>query len=329
MSELKRIKQIRNFVILIDVSRNIGRYLFKDTKGARVLKNFDSGIFKLEQMIVSIAAIMMTTTVFLDIIFRSLKGQQSEPFASIMSGFGLLATPAEGLPFALSSPLVLLVFPFILGWAVYASLHRGEEKVFSRAVLNGIFWMFGGLFASIIILNTASAWVCLGLTLLVGVLSFRSVSELIPRIQIAALTILISWGCLFLNQDYIWSQELSLILLAWVAFVGASMATFQNKHIQISALAGVVPVKIKPYIRPLGLIATSFFCIYLTLSLSGDVFGENGSWSSGERRPATGMPAWVILLSGIYAFGMISIRSLCYGISGLIDPQPPTQEINH
>ena len=134
------------------------------------------------------------------------------------------------------------------------------------------------------------------------------------------LTGLVAWASLSLPQGYIWSQELSLILLAWVAFLGASMATFQNKHIQISALAGLIPRNLKPYVRPLGLIITSLFCAYITTSLSMSVFGDKGSFMSGEVRPATGIPAWVILFSGVVSFGLITVRSFAYGIWGVLHP---------
>ena len=294
------------------------------------LKWLDRSVYLVEQIIVSVAAIMMTTTVTLDIVFRALKGQRTEPFNSTLNLFGLFAKGSgEDLPFAILPMLALLLVPFGLGWAVYASLHRGESK-HKLALKSGLHWMLGAIIASIVIYQTPSSYVCACLAIIFGLVAFKSVSgSSSKQVLISMITLLIAWGSFSLPQDYIWSQELSLILLAWVAFLGASMATFQNKHIQISALAGVIPVPLKPYIRPLGLVVTAIFTTYLTMSLWGSVFGEKGSWSSGEVRPATGLPAWIILFSGICAFTLISIRSLCYGVAGFLDPKQPSEEVAH
>ena len=293
------------------------------------LRRIDQVIFTLEQRLVSVAAMLMTTTVCLDIIYRSLKGQQSEPFFSIMNLYGSSAKQITELPFSIAPVISLVLVPFGLGWAVYASLHRGEEGNVNKALINGVWWSLGGVFSALLIYHCPSKYVCLLLCVIVGgLISFKT--EGMERLINGALTALVGVGCLSLPQGYIWSQELSLILLAWVAFLGASMATFQNKHIQISALVGLIPEKFKPYIRPIGLIATSLFCAYITISLSMSVFGSKGSFFSGETRPATGIPAWVILFSGVVSFTLITLRSFAYGFWGLMHPdQQPEEELGH
>ncbi len=285
-----------------------------------LFKRIDALVYSLEQRVVTVAAMLMTTSVCLDIVFRSLKGQQSEPFASLMSGFGLLSEQRAGLETKLIPVVLLIVLPFFFGWAVYASLHRGEEGNLRRALVNGALWSIGGLLGSLFVYQVPSRFVCSILALFIGgLITMRAAG--IERVINVVLTLLVIRGCLSLPQDYIWSQELSLILLAWVAFLGASMATYKNKHIQISALSGLIPAKAQPYIRPIGLIATAMFSAYISLSLISSVFGDKGSFSSGESRPATGIPAWVILFSGVVSFSLITLRSFAYGLWSLRDPQ--------
>ena len=289
------------------------------------LRRLDKVIFNLEQRLVTIAALLMTSTVCLDIVYRSLKGQQSEPFVSLMTLFGVFGEQSEGLPTNIRVPLTLILVPFSIGWAVYASLHRGEEDNLKRAWIHGLLWSVGGYLSAMLIYILSSKYVCVLLALGVGGITSFKVNGFERSINLI-LTLLIAWGALSLPQGYIWSQELSLILLAWVAFLGASMATFHNKHIQISALAGILPNRLKPYIRPAGLIATSLFTAYIASSLIISVFGDKGTFSSGETRPATGIPAWVILFSGVIAFTMITLRSLAYGIWCLLHPEDQSEE---
>lgn len=289
-----------------------------------LFRRADQFVFSLEQRLVTIAAMLMTVSVCLDIIYRSLKGQQSEPFVSLMYLFGAIGQQSSGLDTDVAPIITLLVLPCFFGWAVYASLHRGEEGIAVRALKHGVLWTVGAVVGSVMIYQLPSSYVCALLTLGIGALiSTRAVR--IERWINMGLTLLVTVGCLSLPQGYIWSQELSLILLAWVAFLGASMATYQHKHIQISALSGLTPTVLKPYVRAIGLMVTALFSAYITISLGISVFGDKGSFVSGELRPATGIPAWVILFSGVISFALISIRSCAYGIWGLINPDEPSE----
>ena len=289
------------------------------------LKRVDDLCYALEQRLVTIAALLMTTTVCLDIVYRSLNGQQSQPFVSLISLFGAFGEVDPNLKTSLVPTIALFLAPFGLGWAVYASLHRGEVNNGKSAVIHGFLWSVGAYVLAVAIYALPSCYVCMLLSLLVGgLISYRSEGK--ERLMNSLLTLLVAWGALSLPQGYIWSQELSLILLAWVAFLGASMATYQNKHIQISALAGLIPQGLKPYVRPIGLIATSLFTAYIASSLTMSVFGDKGSFASGETRPATGIPAWVILFSGVIAFTLITVRSFAYGVWAFMNPHEQNKE---
>lgn len=290
-----------------------------------LLKRVDDLCYALEQRLVTIAALLMTSTVCLDIVYRSLNGQQSQPFVSLISLFGVFGEVDPSLKTSLVPAIGLFLVPFGLGWAVYASLHRGEVNNIKSASIHGLFWSIGAYILAILIYALPSCYVCMLLSLSVGgLISYRATGN--ERLMNGTLTLLVAFGALSLPQGYIWSQELSLILLAWVAFLGASMATYQNKHIQISALAGLIPKNIKPYIRPLGLIITSLFTAYIASSLTISVFGDKGSFASGETRPATGIPAWIILFSGVIAFTLITVRSFVYGVQGFMYPDEQVEE---
>ncbi|MCA9538171.1 MAG: TRAP transporter small permease [Myxococcales bacterium] len=135
--------------------------------------------------------------------------------------------------------------------------------------------------------------------------------------------------CLKLPPQYIWSQELSLILLAWLAFIGASMATRADKHIQVDAFARIIPRGLRPWSRALGLLVTTVFCVYITLLAYEHVFGPRGDYISGETRPATGIPGWTIIFAVVVAFGLMSLRFGARTVDAFLHPRVPDREVSH
>lgn len=309
------------------------------------LRRLDAAVYAAEQALVTLAAAVMVTTVTLDILSRALRGAQSEPAVSALSLFGLLPSqlPAGVTPtFALLPPLLSALAAFGFGWGAFSARRRGLEGAETAAKTGsgrGAALRAGGLalaltYALCVLVYQAPSWlVCAALALAgLGAAAWRAwaAGERGAAGGLGAAAVVTAWLAAALPQDYIWSQELSLILLAWVAFVGGSMATYQHKHIEISALAKLIPARARPLVRPVSLIATALFSGYVALLMGVSAFGPMGSLASGEVRPATGIPSWVILLAGVASFGMIALRSLSYGVAGLLDPQSlPEKEASH
>ena len=100
----------------------------------------------------------------------------------------------------------------------------------------------------------------------------------------------------------------SLILLAWIGFIGASLATREFRHIQVDALSKLWPEHLRPVQR------RSVFALGGLLSLHASfigydyVFGPNGPYDSDERDPQTGLPSWTVMFAVVVAFVLMSIR---------------------
>jgi TRAP-type C4-dicarboxylate transport system permease small subunit len=236
----------------------------------QVLRPLDAFIYQIEQNIVTFAALIMTSSVTLDIIFRALKGQSTQPAQSILSLFGLIpitqATPNPS--WAIGPPLLFGGMMFGLGWAVYAARQREltQELDQRKALQVGLATLVGSWILCMFILHLSSWIVCCLLFSLAGIWWIKRAYDQKNSLQIALRVGLSGYG-IWLSQwtpqDYIWSQELSLILLAWMAFLGSSMATYQHKHIQISALSKLIPSSKKVYVTSLGLIITALFlCLH-------------------------------------------------------------------
>ena len=163
------------------------------------------------------------------------------------------------------------------------------------------------------------------------------------RLWSPVLAVMIVWagwfGCAQLPPDtvtggmqlgYVWSQELALILLAWVAFIGASMATRAGRHIQVDALSKVLPANLRPWTRAIGLGVSALFCAYLTALAYDHLFSQPaGDYWTGEVRPATKLPAWIIILSALVSFGLMTLRFSVMCVDAFIDRRDVEQELVH
>lgn len=277
----------------------------------------DRGIFSVEKFIVTTAAMVMTTTVSLDILHRFVVSDQSKVAQKILSLFSLFtdASAPETISFVNSilAPIVVLVAGFFFGMALGSTLRRYRGLTTTRLQKVGMGLGTLALFAGIgwIIREVPSRWVCMGLVgavTAVGVLHSSRTGRWARAFFFGLLGALGMWGSSLVRQDYIWSQELSLILLAWMAFFGGSMATRLNKHISVDSLAKVLPSVLAPWFRLAGLVVTGLFCVYISALAFDHVFGEFGDFHSGERRPSTGLPSWMITLPVLLSFSLMSIR---------------------
>ena len=107
------------------------------------------------------------------------------------------------------------------------------------------------------------------------------------------------------------------------------MATRAGRHIQVDALSKVVPNQLRPWTRAIGLTIATLFCAYLTYLAYIHVFGATGDFYGGEIRPATRLPAWVIILSAIVSFGLMTIRFGAMSVDAFMDRRPPSEELLH
>ena len=200
------------------------------------LRKLDLSLFQLERTVVCLAALIMVTTVTLDISHRALLGAKSTGALALLGVFGLLEVP-ESQGWSPLGLLLCLAVALALGRAAMGAWdkQRGEEGSPLRWLLGAPLLLWG---SSLILLHCPSWIVC---ALLAGGLAVSLSRAALARgrgaIASSALVVggLLCWGSTQLPQDYIWSQELALLLLAYVAFLGGSMATYEGQHLKVEA----------------------------------------------------------------------------------------------
>ena len=116
-------------------------------------------------------------------------------------------------------------------------------------------------------------------------------------------------------DGYSWSKELSLIMLVWVGFLGASVCAHEGKHIQVGALKRVVPPSMSRWMDALGYIFTAAFCFFL--ALLGYEYAKEALMLEG-RFEQTNIPDWVATIAVPAAFAMTAIRYIAAAVSSVL-----------
>ncbi len=120
-------------------------------------------------------------------------------------------------------------------------------------------------------------------------------------------------------------------LVLWVGFIGASLATREEKHIHIDLLTRIMPERWKPYIQIVIDLATMVICIVLAKAGYQDLL-----WDIQDKTKLFGdVSAWWFKMIIPLGFGLISFRLLLKALerilallpgdnSGAPSPEPPS-----
>ncbi|MFN3197930.1 MAG: TRAP transporter small permease [Bradymonadia bacterium] len=303
-----------------------------------LMGTLDGALFAFEKAFVTVAGLVMTFTVTLGIIYRSFATDRSR-LGEIIAG---VMTEGDGPPdpellASLNAnvvPIILALTAFGAGWGVYGA--RRRRMATPGPKLWGPIWgalaLVGAYGMIQFVVKVPSKWVTFSV-LEVGMLGYLAYSVKAKQTAGIALAVIFGalggWASMLLPEGYTWAEELALILLAWMAFLGASMATRVQRHIVVDALSRVMPAKMGAYARALGLLVTALICLYVSILAYEAIFGPRGDLASGEVRPATGLPAWTITASVTIAFAFMGLRFLAYAIHAFMNPTLPERQVTH
>jgi len=118
-------------------------------------------------------------------------------------------------------------------------------------------------------------------------------------------------------RGYTWSKDMSLMLLLWVGFLGASVCAHEGKHLRMEAFEKIFTPAMARWVRVAAFLATAAFSGllallgYLYLFSPGDGFYHIGSVFSEQ----TQVPDWIAGLPVPIGFGIAMIRFLGAAIS--------------
>jgi len=153
---------------------------------------------------------------------------------------------------------------------------------------------------------------------------FRFLDNLIARVEnifiIILLTTMILLACLqivlrnFFDTSIFWGDILLRHLVLWVGFIGASLATRENKHINIDVLSK----QLSPGFKKLSQIIVNLFATLICYFLmrAGMTFIEMEAASKSIL--FSGLPTWVAQLIIALGFGIMMFRFFTHALEQIL-----------
>ena len=278
----------------------------------------DDAIYAGERIVVTAALLVMSGVVCLNILYQFLVNQRA-----VLQ----LTRAGESSPQELWPALVV-------GLAVLATIHASFANAPACRRNPPVVWLltvlaFGATLvvcAGMLTLSssvvTAVLALASGLMVLVAELDRPRSLDGAPfpigaRVAVAAIVIGTAaavWMLLvFVPEGYTWAQKLALFLLLWMAFVGASMATHDHRHLTIDAVRKAVPASILPYFNFVSHLVAAVFTaafMYLAFLYFSDRLVEDAA--PGE------IPDWLKVLSIPVSLAFVTVRFVIRGVESLL-----------
>jgi len=311
----------------------MGRSSTENARGGVLgwMRKVDDAAFAVEQIVVVTFLVAMTVMVFLDVVYRRLVAPDSKlggliariggiddpatksfldgtvaPALGIPLGVGLLwfafwtAERRKGAPLlALErAPLVLALATALvcalLGWMMVALESRYVYLILYAAA--AVTWV------ALLVRSQPAGW-----AVKVGVL----VLVITPAFVYVALH--------YFPRGYSWSKELSLLLLLWVGFLGASVCAHEGKHLRMEAFDKLIPPAIARWLRAVGYLATAAFCIFMTVLGYRYIFDPTTGfyYIGGVFGEQTQIPDWVANIAAPVAFALTAMRFIAAAVSAI------------
>lgn len=122
------------------------------------------------------------------------------------------------------------------------------------------------------------------------------------------------------NSPLIWAEEVSKILMIWLAYIGAAAVTRRSAHIAVDSLPAMLPQGLA---RLLGAVLQAVMAVlFLLLAwLSLDLMRRVG----GMRLIGTGLPTAILILPVLIGSGLITLHAV---LRMFLPVLPPDAEVS-
>lgn len=123
---------------------------------------------------------------------------------------------------------------------------------------------------------------------------------------------------------FIWAQKLTLVMMIWVALIGASMATYERSHLALEMGEKVWPVRWRRFVKAAAHGVTAGFCVLCFLlavhlvqsQAKQGIVIEANRWLS----------LWQAFLVMPYAFAAMAVRFLAQAVTVATDTAAPDED---
>lgn len=148
----------------------------------------------------------------------------------------------------------------------------------------------------------------------------RNREAALPGVLLRAAAVVVALAVLRLGfvtlmpNGLVWSQTLGLVLMLWIAVVGASMATHEHRHLALDLGSKIWPKAWLPKVQALGNLVTAFFCATIGLLSVVSLRSHFGDWSdtdgAGGTFAALALPKWIAYAILPVGFLVMCVRFL-------------------
>ena len=219
-----------------------------------LLEKIDDGLYRIERWIAVVASIVMAIVVFFDVVHRRYSSVESKLVEKLGAWTGM---DPEGSTYqSLQDASGMIV------WALtFGIVYFGIRSASSRPLLRDVPKPETHVPVAAPKAAGLAAVICVGTWFLLRILFGSGVPEDIIACDDAGF----SWKCGMYPNGVTWAQPFALILTLWVGFVGASMATHDNRQLKVEALQRYLPEKVRNIAGLLSGLCAATFCIVLAL----------------------------------------------------------------
>jgi TRAP-type C4-dicarboxylate transport system permease small subunit len=135
----------------------------------------------------------------------------------------------------------------------------------------------------------------------------------------------------FFPNGLIWGSKFSLAAMLWVGFLGASIATYEKRHLALEMGEKLWPAKAARFVRALAYLSAAAMCGLLLYLAVVSVLDHHHTWQN--SRHLTGIlllelpiPNWLVFMIFPYTFGVMTLRFLGQHAAALAGRERPGVE---
>lgn len=123
---------------------------------------------------------------------------------------------------------------------------------------------------------------------------------------------------------FIWAQKLALVMMIWVAMLGASMATYERSHLSLELGEKLWPARLLFAVKALALGVASAFCVAATLLAVELVQSQRDEQLLIDANEW--LPTWAAFVIVPYAFAAMAVRLLAQAYTTATKTAEPVEE---
>jgi TRAP-type C4-dicarboxylate transport system permease small subunit len=290
------------------------------------LHRLDRAMYVGERTIVIVFLVAIAATMFLDVLYGRLVAQDSKIGKVLAKIAGVDDLETRTWIDQTVAPWIGLVLGVGMLWFALwtAEKHRGSpflKMKQSALVMTLIVGLGVGLACWVMTVVSSEQFYLLVYVAAAG-MYVRHLLRARPegwRVRVGVLAVVVTplyvyLALIWIPEGYTWSQELSLMMLLWIGFLGASVCAYEGKHLRMEAFDRLLPPKAKKWIHAVGFVAAAAFSAFLCILGWEYVTGPAAATESAQM----GIPDRASIVSVPVAFAITTLRFIAAAASSAL-----------